>query len=593
MTGVLVGDAPLTIKFTDVSLNTPTSWLWNFGDGTTSIIQNPVHTYTQPGTYAVTETAGNIYGNNTLAQTNYIFVFTNPVADFSANTTSGTAPLNVQFNDQSTGTVSTYLWNFGDGTTSTLQSPTHIYNTVGTYTVTETVTGPGGSNTATQTNYITVNNAVPVANFTEDNNNVVTSQNVNFSDESTGNITSYLWNFGDGATSTIQNPTHNYTTPGTYTVTETVTGPGGNNTMTNVVTVVNSIAPTVTATPNGGVSNNNQSVTLTSDQSGTIYYTTDGSNPQTSPTKVPYTTPIPINTTTTLQYSAVNSVGVWSTRYTETYIIDSSVPTITSNSTGGLFNTTQVVNLTAADADGTVTAYYTVDGTDPQNSATRIAYTEPITISNTTTLKFIAVNQAGTWSLEQTQTYTIDTTIPTANANVKSGLYNTNQTVTLTMSEPGNIYYTLNGTTPTTNSILYTKPITITSTTTLEYVAVDLANNKSVTNTQSYVIDKIAPVIIKTNPKYNAINVSLTNPITITFSENVFAGINYNDIYIKNVNTGKIVAITKTISKNTLTINLTTKLLQNNKYIIYIPTSAFKDQAGNLIATYTIPFKTG
>jgi PKD repeat protein len=81
-----------------------------------------------------------------------------------------------------------------------------------------------------------------------------------FNDQSTGNITSYYWDFGDGTTSTLKNPTHIYTTPGTYTVTETVTGPGGNNTITgtNVITVFNSTAPNVTATPNNGIYNNNQ-----------------------------------------------------------------------------------------------------------------------------------------------------------------------------------------------------------------------------------------------------------------------------------------------------------------------------------------------
>ena len=80
-----------------------------------------------------------------------------------------------------------------------------------------------------------------------------------------------------------------------------------------------------------------------------------------------------------------------------------------------------------------------------------------------------------------------------------------------------------------------------------KYLAIDLASNKSSINVQNYVIDKVAPTIIKTNPKYNAINVPLTTPLTITFSENILKGINYNDIYVKNVNTGKLVQITKNI----------------------------------------------
>jgi hypothetical protein len=208
-------------------------------------------------------------------------------------------------------------------------------------------------------------------------------------------------------------------------------------------------------------------------------------------------------------------------------------------------------------------------------------------------LKFLAVDTVGNKSLIYTQTYIIDTIPPTATANVKGGLYKSNQTITLKMSEPGNIYYTLNGTTPTSKSTLYTKPITISSSSTLKYITIDATNNKSSIYVQKYTIDKTAPTIVKTNPKYNAINISLTTPITITFNENIFEGINYNNIYVKNVNTGKLIQITKTLSKNTLTIKTTKSRLHYDKYIIYIPKSAFKDLAGNLMATYTIPFLTG
>lgn len=161
------------------------------------------------------------------------------------------------------------------------------------------------------------------------------------------------------------------------------------------------------------------------------------------------------------------------------------------------------------------------------------------------------------------------------------------------MSKPGTIYYTLNGATPTNNSTLYTKPITISSTTTLKYFAVDLAGNKSVKYTLNYVIDKTAPKIVKTSPKYGAVNVPLTTPITINFSENILKGNNYNNIYIKNLSTGKLVAITKTLSKNTVTIKMIRSRLHNDKYIIYIPKDAFKDLVGNLTTASTIKFKTG
>ena len=517
-----------------------------------------------------------------------------PVANFTENNTNGLGPLNVQFNDQSTGDITSYAWDFNnDGTIdSTEQNPTCTFNAPGTYTVTETVTGPGGNNT--YTDHINVNYPAPVANFTVDNTNVTEPQSVNFTDKSTGNITSYNWDFGDGTISTEQNPTHKYTTAGNYTVTETVTGLGGSDTqtLTDYITInPDTTAPIANATLASGIFNSNQTVGLSAtdnDPNLKIYYTINGTTPTTNSTL--YSNPLTISKegTTTLEFIAVDTAGNISNTVTRTYTIDTTLPTASANPIGGLYNTTENVSLSMSEA-GTI--YYTTDGSAPNNTSS--LYSGPIMVSKNTTLRYIAIDEAGNVSSVYTQTYTIDKTIPTASANVKGGLYNTNKVVTLTMSEPGNIYYTLNGTTPTSKSTLYTKPITITSTTTLKYLAIDLANNKSSTYVQNYTIDKTAPTIVKTNPKYNAINVPLTTPLTITFSENILKGINYNNIYVKNVNTGKLVQITKTLSKNTLTIKMIKSRLHNDKYIIYIPKDAFKDLAGNLTAAYTIKFKTG
>ena len=90
--------------------------------------------------------------NNVVATIRY----TAPVANFSASTVSGVAPLVMNFIDQSTGSITTYAWAFGDGTTSTSQNPSKSYTNAGTYSVALTVTGPGGSNVKTKPNYITV-----------------------------------------------------------------------------------------------------------------------------------------------------------------------------------------------------------------------------------------------------------------------------------------------------------------------------------------------------------------------------------------------------------------------------------------------------
>lgn len=157
------GTVPLTVNFTDLSSNTPTSWSWNFGDGGTSTLQNPSHQYTATGTYTVTLTATNAYGSDGETKTSYITVNTlqAPVAAFTASATTIVKNSSVTFTDQSTNSPTSWSWTFNGGTpsTSTAQNPTVTYSTAGTYSVTLTATNAAGSNTLTKTNYITVTEA--------------------------------------------------------------------------------------------------------------------------------------------------------------------------------------------------------------------------------------------------------------------------------------------------------------------------------------------------------------------------------------------------------------------------------------------------
>ncbi len=230
MASPLTGHAPLGVTFTDISSGTITTWEWDFGDGATSTAQHPTHEYSMPGTYTVTLTVTGSGGSDTETKASYITVtHAPPVAAFSATPRTGHAPLNVTFTDTSTGAITAWQWDFGDGDTSTVQHPMHEYAATGVYTVTLTVTGLGGSNTAKKTNYITVTEASPVADFTATPLAGQPPLTVVFTDTSRGTITSWLWDFGDGITNTEPNPTHEYTTAGTYTVTLTVSGPGGSD----------------------------------------------------------------------------------------------------------------------------------------------------------------------------------------------------------------------------------------------------------------------------------------------------------------------------------------------------------------------------
>ena len=241
------GNYPLTVNFTDSSTGSITSWSWTFGDSGTSTAQNPSHIYQTTGTYNVSLTVSGPAGTDDEVKTNYITVTVPPppTAAFSASPTSGNTPLTVNFTDQSTGSITGWSWVFGDSGTSTAQNPSHIYNTTGTYTVSLTVTGPGGSNIMTKTSYITASLAPPVAQFTGLPTSGDAPLTVEFTDQSTGSISAWSWTFGDSGTSTEQDAGHIYNTAGTYTVSLTVTGPGGSDIMTKTDYITVSFAPTV------------------------------------------------------------------------------------------------------------------------------------------------------------------------------------------------------------------------------------------------------------------------------------------------------------------------------------------------------------
>ncbi|MFA6361911.1 PKD domain-containing protein [Methanoregula sp.] len=149
--------APLTVILTDTSMGDITGWSWDFGDGSTSTEQNPVHTYSKTGNYSVLLTVTGPAGKNTLEEPVFILVGPfEPVAYFEAIYTSQHAPCSVEFLQYSEGTITQWLWDFGDGTTSTQEKPFHTYLHDGNYTVNLTVTGPAGTSTRSRPSFIHV-----------------------------------------------------------------------------------------------------------------------------------------------------------------------------------------------------------------------------------------------------------------------------------------------------------------------------------------------------------------------------------------------------------------------------------------------------
>ena len=203
----------LSAFFTDISTGSPTSWSWNFGNGQTSVAQNPFIVYSSPGTYTVTLTVTNGLGNNSITKTNYIVVDPSSAANFGVSSNNGCTPFPVTFTDLSggaSGTITNWSWDFGDGTTSNQQSPTHIYNIDSFYTVKLTIQNSiGCTDSVIMVNAVNVG-AKPVPDFVTIHRDVCASVAVNFNNKTTGNYTSCLWYFGDGDTSTKVGPAHRY-----------------------------------------------------------------------------------------------------------------------------------------------------------------------------------------------------------------------------------------------------------------------------------------------------------------------------------------------------------------------------------------------
>lgn len=250
--GAPEGCAPFTNSFTDMSTGNSApvvSWLWDFGDGSTSTAQNPNHTFVQPGTYTVTLTTTDNNGCSSSFSRD-ITSLTLPVANFMTPDTLGCSPIDITFTDLSTGNypITGWQWSFGDGGSSTQQNPTHTYTNDGNYSVGLIATDINGcKDTLVKQDYIRLTN--PQADFSYDQPNGCPGLLVTFEDESVADTTlvSWFWNFGDGSTSIVQNPTHVYAGPGTYTVSLTITNAIGCSKTRTVVNAIYVSVPPVAA----------------------------------------------------------------------------------------------------------------------------------------------------------------------------------------------------------------------------------------------------------------------------------------------------------------------------------------------------------
>ncbi|MFA4859379.1 PKD domain-containing protein [Methanoregula sp.] len=235
-------NVPMKVNFIDQSVNNPTSWSWNFGDGQTSTEQNPSHSYTSEGIYTVTLTVKNSFGTDTKTMKDLITVGKGAAVDFVADKTTVGVGRIVTFTDLSKNSPTDWVWEFGDGTVGTGSKPDHTYRATGVYDVTLKASNPSVTNTVTKKAYIKVLN-LPLADFAADKTRGGTPMTVKFADDSTGSPTAWKWDFGDGASSTEQNPSHTYSKLGIYTVTLTASNVNGADTTSKAEYIVTTLAP--------------------------------------------------------------------------------------------------------------------------------------------------------------------------------------------------------------------------------------------------------------------------------------------------------------------------------------------------------------
>ncbi|MBL7818710.1 MAG: PKD domain-containing protein [Saprospiraceae bacterium] len=205
------GNNPV-VSFENLTIGA-TSYVWDFGDGTTSTEASPQHTYTS-GTFVVTLRATNACG--TSIKKDSVILLSLPSAIISANQLQGCTPFTVQFTGQNASNVGTWAWSFPGGTpsTSTLPNPRVIYNTEGAYSVSLKVSNAAGIYETTRPDYIKVRLA-PKADF----DFIITDTMVKFTNKST-NANSFIWDFGDFTFSSLQTPANKiYARNGNYNVT--------------------------------------------------------------------------------------------------------------------------------------------------------------------------------------------------------------------------------------------------------------------------------------------------------------------------------------------------------------------------------------
>lgn len=212
------GCAPLSVTFVNSSIGA-SSYIWLFGDGTSSTLPNPTVTYLAQGLYTVTLVSTDLVGSqDTMVMNDFIDVVEDPISNFTLTQIGSCENDNVINFSNASINAAEYLWDFGDGTTVVLENPTHIYSEAGTYSVTLIASNNVGCSDVKQIVSVVTIHPLPDIQFSVDQNTSCNPNNIyQFTNLTTSAISSF-WEFGAGLTSTVGSPTHDFSASGIFDV---------------------------------------------------------------------------------------------------------------------------------------------------------------------------------------------------------------------------------------------------------------------------------------------------------------------------------------------------------------------------------------
>jgi hypothetical protein len=380
------------------------------------------------------------------------------------------------------------------------------------------------------------------------------SQSVTISDSTSGATIYYTTN---GTTPTTGSTV--YTAPVVVSVTETLEAIAvatgySQSAVASAAYTITPPAATPTFSPVAGTYSSAQSVTISDTTTGaTLYYTTNGTTPTTSSTK--YTAPVSVSATETIEAIAVATGYSQSAVGSAAYTI--SVPvaaTPTFSPVAGTYSSAQSV--TISDTTTGATIYYTTNGTTPTTSSTK--YTAPVSVTATETLEAIAVATGYSQSAVGSAAYTITPPAAAPTFSPVAGTYSSAQSVTISDTTTGaTIYYTTNGTTPTTSSTKYTAAITVNATETLEAIAVATGYSQSAVGSATYTISIPAPVITSATTASGKVGTAFSYQITASNTPTSFGATGLPSGLTVSSSTGLISGTPTVAGTSTVTLSAT------------------------------------